>query len=161
MDEKLSSCESKKGVTQRNKVLLITGSSNPSTRLMYKDNYYQDGKKSRIDHRTNLMDITEDEDVSNEEEDDEDDDDDNEDNSYRHHRLGSSNDDEMAPDRILSMKKTAEIAAMFTDLHLDQTTNIVPERSNSNNSSSFEDSSQTQDDSNGSVDFEASLGYLP
>ncbi|CAG7834646.1 unnamed protein product [Allacma fusca] len=122
---------------QRNKVLLITGSS-PSTRVVYKEQYHE----SRKSHRSQLVDINEDE--STEE-------------SRAFTRRKSSSDEGRATEKILSMKKTAEIAAMFTDLHLDQTTNLVA----TSKSEIYRESVNTTETSNTSLDFEASLGYLP
>lgn len=100
-------------------------------------NHNNDGKKSRNGMHRNLLDIIEDE--CNEDEEGLD-----------------SEGDGLAPEKVLSMKKTAEIAAMFTDLKLDQTTNIVQDLGSGN----FE-SIQNTEDSTASLDFEASLGYLP
>lgn len=78
-----------------------------------------------------------------------------------------------APEKVLSMKKTAEIAAMFTNLKLDQVTNIVPElkeqqegergkgRHNGENGNFDPFDDPCTEDSNASLDFETSLGYLP
>ncbi|XP_021948056.1 uncharacterized protein LOC110845841 [Folsomia candida] len=173
--------DSKRKKSQRDKVLLITGSSH-SSRLVYKDKsngnvttttptsttpYHHnqhssgpsssDGKKSRngMHHRNNnLLDIMEVE--INEDDDD--------DTDHRHRSTDTDTGEDtgsggggIAPEKVLSMKKTAEIAAMFTDLKLDQTTNVIPDLGSSNN---FE-SMQNPDDSTASLDFEASLGYLP
>lgn len=90
--------------------------------------------------------------------------DDDDDTDHRHRSTDTDTGEDtgsggggIAPEKVLSMKKTAEIAAMFTDLKLDQTTNVIPDLGSSNN---FE-SMQNPDDSTASLDFEASLGYLP
>lgn len=130
-------------------MLLITGGSSPSARVVYKDvqNYphgpSSDGKKSRNGMHRNLLDIMEDDDCTEEDLD-------------GRRSDTDTGDDGIAPEKVLSMKKTAEIAAMFTDLKLDQTTNVVQDLESSN----FE-SIQNTEDSTASLDFEASLGYLP
>lgn len=57
---------------------------------------------------------------------------------------------DFAPERVLSMKKTAEIAAMFTDMKLDDATDFVLHKAD------IDDHQEL-----GSLDFETSLGYLP
>jgi hypothetical protein len=128
----------------------VTGSS---PRFVYKDqhglhnrmDHHGDGKKGRASKQRNLIDIIEDE--YNDEEG----------NGQDGHEAEAEDDDDgIAPERVLSMKKTAEIAAMFTDLKLEQTTNVVADMALTN----F-DSAQNTEDSAASLDFEASLGYLP
>lgn len=103
-----------------------------------------DGRK----RRSSLGDITED-DSNN-------DDDENKVKRNSHsHKEGTNNG--IAPEKVLSMKKTAEIAAMFTELKLDQTTNVV---GGELTSGEYTSGPQTED-SAASLDFETSLGYLP
>jgi len=137
------------GKSSKDKVLLVTG-SNP--RLVYQephtsrmDHNHQEGKRSRSEKQRHLLDIIEDECIEDEEE-------------GRDGNEAEAEDDEdgIAPEKVLSMKKTAEIAAMFTDLKLEQTTNVIPDLAQSN----F-DSMHNTEDSAASLDFEASLGYLP
>lgn len=59
-----------------------------------------------------------------------------------------------APEKLVSMKKTAEIAAMFTEMKLK-----TPMEFALNAYSDIEDNGPHND--SGSVDFETSLGYLP
>ena len=52
------------------------------------------------------------------------------------------------------------VAAMFSNLHLNQTTNVMANGDHLD-SDNFPDSAHNTEDSNASLDFEASLGYLP
>ncbi|CAL8115794.1 unnamed protein product [Orchesella dallaii] len=60
-----------------------------------------------------------------------------------------------APEKVLSMKKAAEIAAMFTDLNLNRTADFTL----TNNSDTEDTHTRHQEPT--SIDFETSLGYLP
>lgn len=62
-----------------------------------------------------------------------------------------------APERVLSMKKSAEIAAMFTDMKLNPEPNFIL-----TGGSDIEDvAGQQHNQDSTSIDFETSLGYLP
>lgn len=64
----------------------------------------------------------------------------------------SSLEKEFAPARVLSMKKTAEIAAMFTDMKLDPVHDFML---------NGKEDTEALGNEMGSIDFETSLGYLP
>jgi len=142
-------------------VLLITGASSPASQVIYKDHPYSfhtrlsdygggdmilsgnmNGKVQR-----SLGDITEDDDLLEEDGEGQD-------------AKDEDSEDALEPEKVLSMKKTAEIAAMFNNMRLENVscTNLKPNYTAHPHSKKVE---KVQEASEDTIDFEASLGYLP